>query len=644
MGTTSHIRVPHRPCKQPHSVKSALTNPASIGPESCSYTGGLKVAGQRGYCPGNSKPYGLYLTAFSHPQKGWGLRPVLNLKALNRFIQWEHFQMEGLHMLPDILMPNDWMVKLDLKDAYLQVPIHQAHHQFLKFQWEGRMYYFQCLPFGLSSMPRVFTKIMRPVVGFLRQAGIQLLIYLDDMLILHQEKTILQQLVGIVIQFFQSLALIVNREKSVLDPTQALEFLGFTIRTLPMTIHLPKEKLRKIKQEAQTLLAQEMVTIKDLASFIGKISASSRAIRIAPLHYRSLQKMVNSVVPYHYSNNEIRRKYSMSLPLTPEAQDDLQWWTNQLKQFNTAPIQSPTPNLIIESDASNMGWGAACQGARTGGLWSKQEALHHINYLELLAEFLALKSFTKGKRDLSILLKMDSITALTYVNKMGGPHSYLQCSLALTMWNWCLQRHFWIKAEHLPGMLNRAADTESQIVKDRCDWMLNPQIFTQLRSVMGTLHVDLFASRLTHQLPQFFSWRPDPEAEAVDAFTQDWSQIWGYANPPWCLISRCLTHIKCQQTRVLPIAPLWRTQSWIPVLLEMLEDYPRILPERPDLTLQPTGQEFIMNQVPTLVAWPICGIPSSQEAFWNQHRSSYCHPGDPRQHPKEKLRKMKHEL
>ncbi len=105
-------------------------------------------------------------------------------------------------MLPDILMANDWMVKLDLKDAYLQVPIHPAHHQFLRFQWEGTTYHFQCLPFGLTSAPRVFTKIMRPVVSFLRQVGIRLLIYLDDMLILHQERDPLQCLVGLVIQFF----------------------------------------------------------------------------------------------------------------------------------------------------------------------------------------------------------------------------------------------------------------------------------------------------------------------------------------------------------------------------------------------------------------------------------------------------------
>ncbi len=147
-------------------------------------------------------PAGFISQLFLVPKKGGGQRPVINLKALNRFIRWEHFQMEGLHMLPDILMADDWMVKLDLKDAYLQVPIHPAHHQFLRFQWEGTTYHFQCLPFGLTSAPRVFTKIMRPVVGFLRQVGIRLLIYLDDMLILHQERDPLQCLVGLVIQFF----------------------------------------------------------------------------------------------------------------------------------------------------------------------------------------------------------------------------------------------------------------------------------------------------------------------------------------------------------------------------------------------------------------------------------------------------------
>ena len=63
--------------------------------------------------------------------------------------------------------------------------------------------------------------------------------------------------------------------------------------------------------------------------------------------------------------------------------------------------------------------------------------------------------------------------------------------------------------------------------------MLNPQIFCQIQARWGPLEVDMFAFRLTTQLERFFSWRPDPEAEAMDAFYQDWEALQGrgYANP-----------------------------------------------------------------------------------------------------------------
>ena len=61
-----------------------------------------------------------------------------------------------------------------------------------------------------------------------------------------------------------------------------------------------------------------------------------------------------------------------------------------------------------------------------------------------------------------------------------GPHFHLLCSLALQMWSWCLERNIWIKAEHLSSVVNVAADSESGITKDRCDCMLNPQVFAQL--------------------------------------------------------------------------------------------------------------------------------------------------------------------
>ena len=109
---------------------------------------------------------------FLVPKKDGGHRPVVNLKALNKFIVEEHFKMEGFHMVKDLVKPGDWLAKLDLKDAYFLVPVDPNHQKFLQFQWQGNLYQFHCLPFGLSCTPRTFTKLMKPVVAFLRERGI----------------------------------------------------------------------------------------------------------------------------------------------------------------------------------------------------------------------------------------------------------------------------------------------------------------------------------------------------------------------------------------------------------------------------------------------------------------------------------------
>ena len=72
----------------------------------------------------------------------------------------------------------------------------------------------------------------------------------------------------------------------------------------------------------------------------------------------------------------------------------------------------------------------------------------------------------------------------------------------------------------------------------------------------GATRIDLFASRLTKQIPQFYSWRPDPEAQGTDAFNQDWLKMRGFANPLWCLIGRCLSQVKRLVARIVIITPL----------------------------------------------------------------------------------------
>ena len=277
------------------------------------------------------------------------------------------------------------------------------------------------------------------------------------------------------------------------------------------------------------------------------------------------------------------------------------------------------PDMVIESDASNLGWGAHCQGTGTGGTWASQEMNWHINCLELLAATLALKTFAKNETRLSVLLKIDNTTAVAYINNQGGTVSKNLVSLTREPWMWCLERNIHIQAQHLPGRLNQLADQESREMKDRSDWKLDRETFLKIIKRYGPREVDLFASRLIHQCPRYFSWRPDPFAEATDAFLQDWTRLKGFDNPPWNLIARVLKKVKTQEVHILLITPVWKTQLWYSLLLSMLIDWPCLLPHQTTSSTELT---------PQLAVWSISGEPSAVRVFQRKLQSLSSNHGE----------------
>ena len=248
--------------------------------------------------------------------------------------------------------------KMDLKDAYLQVPIHEAHQCFLQFVWEGKHYKFQCLPFGLSSAPRVFTKLLKPVVTLLRQIGLRLIIYLDDMLFMHVNREQLEAMAPMIVSLFKALGLMLNKVKSLLIPTQLIEFLGFQINSCNLRLSLPLKKGKKIQQDANKLLQRQALSAKEPAIFIGKVTATSRALWQVPLHYRALQRQFNSAIAGNNSQ-EHTDKHAAQVLMNEEMRRDLQWWAMTESWTLGTPISTPNPpTLVLESDASQKGWGA----------------------------------------------------------------------------------------------------------------------------------------------------------------------------------------------------------------------------------------------------------------------------------------------
>jgi hypothetical protein len=70
---------------------------------------------------------------FLIPKKGGGMRPIIDLRELNKFMKKEHFKMEGIHLVKDLMREGDWLVKLDLKDKYFAIPIDEDYQHLLQF-------------------------------------------------------------------------------------------------------------------------------------------------------------------------------------------------------------------------------------------------------------------------------------------------------------------------------------------------------------------------------------------------------------------------------------------------------------------------------------------------------------------------------
>ena len=232
------------------------------------------------------------------------------------------------------------------------------------------------------------------------------------------------------------------------------------------------------------------------------------------------------------------------MQVTTKGIAELTWWSANVLDA-CKPISHSEPCMVITIDASKKGWGAECQNISTGGLWSNLEATEHINYLELLATFFGLKTFAKTKSNIHIWLMIDNTWAISFINNMGTSHSESSNILVKQLWEWCIERQIWVSAAHIPGRDNLIAEYKPNI--------------------------DLFASRINKQFDNYVSYRPDPQASAIDAFGLIWSDQMFYAFPPFSIIGNVLKKIKEEKARGVCVLPNWPTQPWYPKALAMME-------------------------------------------------------------------------
>lgn len=540
---------------------------------------------------------------FIVPKNSSKNRMIIDLSRLNEQVNKVSFKMEDKEIIKSIIEYNDYMVSIDLKDAFFSIALHEDSKRLTCFEIDSIRYCYNVLPFGLTSSPRIFTKILKPVISYLRTSGIKITAYLDDIFICSYSYENIVQSLNKTSSLLKSLGFSINIKKSNFIPSHKITHLGYIWDSSSMTISLPEEKINKIKQLCLKCSSNNN-TLRQLSSLLGLMVSAGNAFKYAPIFYRKFQFCLLDGI-------KSCDDWETSWPLTEEAISDLNWWSDSdLNSFCPVSLKEKSCDVSLFTDSSLKGWGASLSsGLITSGSWSRDDSSSHINFLELKAVELAILEFLPSLRGKKISIRSDNTSVIFYLNKMGGTRSKKLCVLTLDIWKILISNSIDCFASHIAGIDNGIADFFSRFSHHH-EYYLNMDTFIEITKLIPfLLKIDLFASKNNRKLQSYVTLFDDANAFQIDAFSFDWpSNI--YVFPPTPLISKALLKIfRDNVDSCLFITPAWNTLPMIPLLKKSLISEPIFIPNSHLLGCLPTRHPF------HLVAWPISSSFARTEVF-----------------------------
>ena len=374
---------------------------------------------------------------------------------------------------------------------------------------------------------------MKPPLASLRKDNVPVAAYIDDIFTLNSTKASCERNIQCIVHKLDTLGFVVHPQQSSFVPSMSLEYLGVIIDSLDMTVSLTMSKKQVIIGLCNEALVSGLSSIRFVAQLLGKFSSSFIAVPAGKLYFRDIERDKTLALKRQHGN------FDKLMCLSLKAKTEITWWRDNVL-ISSAPIIRDNPSVVLKTDASLTGWGAICNGIRTGGLFTASE-IQHINVLEMKAAFFGLQALCSYMSNVHIKILADNTSTVGAINNMGSSKSQSLHQVVKDTWEWALTRGLWLTATRIPGILNVEADEESRRCDTRTEWKLNESDFLLIvQELKFEPSIDLFASRTNTQLKRFASFRPDPEAEFIDAFSISWENLNLYAFPPFACVDRVL--------------------------------------------------------------------------------------------------------
>ncbi len=272
---------------------------------------------------------GFYSTLFpiAKKDKNAGARVIFDLSDLNFFIDTEHFKMDTVKHAIELVTPGCYFASIDFKNAYYCVLVRKEDRIFLRFMWNGRAYQFVVLAQGLSTAPHVYTKLLKPVFATLRSKGFTVLGYIDDTIFVENSAELIELSLQTATSLFDSLGLTISVKKSVMVPVQRIEYLGFFIDSVNMSVELTQPKKQKIHKLAARICRLSRFTIRELSQLIGNAVAAEHGVPMAPYYYKRLEVERNRCLI------ESHGEYDVVIDNNSIIREDASWWRDHIMEI-----------------------------------------------------------------------------------------------------------------------------------------------------------------------------------------------------------------------------------------------------------------------------------------------------------------------
>ena len=333
--------------------------------------------------------------------------------------------------------------------------------------------------------------------------GIRIHQYLDDWLLRAPCLETCRQHTQTLLALCQQLGWVANMKKSELTPQQVFNFIGYRFDLLTGRVLPTQDRWATLQEKLKFIKHRNSCTVRQFVSLIGLLTATEKQVWSGRLYMRPIQWHLKQ----HWHVPEVLEKV---IPVPQSLHPHLEWWLDEDNVLRGQPLHPLQHALQLFTDPANEGWGTHLGDSTARGVWSVSESRLHINFLELKAVLLALKSFEHLCRDQIVVIATDTTTVVSYINKQGGMRSGSLCTLLWRLLSWCHPRGITLKARHIPGRLNVIADKLSrhnQLIQT--EWSLSQHVFNLLCSRWAQPQVDLFATWFNNKLPKFVSPVPD---------------------------------------------------------------------------------------------------------------------------------------